>query len=226
MPAPWLTCFVTLLIVTCAACSPSSDTSTETPRPPVNDSDGRSASTPSELRRQSPFSLADRAAWRAALKWPAPCEEAFESSKAGDDGGLAIHELAPRVAIVEILCAVGAYQPSHVYLRYDEQSAPATATLLEFPVLTSDDGTTVETSVESEVWGESWFSPDAYEMSVLTLSRQVGDCGIWSRYALSGQQPVLTSASARLPCPASPGSPAQFTNGTAPAGWRSISVSK
>ncbi|NOT27463.1 MAG: hypothetical protein HOP16_15340 [Acidobacteria bacterium] len=139
---------------------------------------------------------------------------------------MAVHELAPRVAIVEVLCASGAYQPSHVYLRYDQQGASATATLLEFPVLTSGDGSSIEKSVETEVWGESWFSPDAYEMSVLTLSRQLADCGIWSRYALSGRQPVLTAASARLPCPASQGPPAQFANGNSPLRWPSVSLSK
>ncbi len=227
MPARLLTCVLTLVIVTCTACS-SSDSSTDTSPPTTTDSTGAAASDASAttLRRRPPFSLSDRAAWRAALSWPASCEEAFESSRAGEDGGLAVHDLAPRVVIVEVLCAGGAYQPSHVYYRYDEQSVSPTATLLEFQVPMSGDGSSIETVVETEVWGESWFSPDAYEMSLLTLSRQLGDCGIWTRYSLSGSQPVLTSAAARLPCPASPGPPAQFTNGMAPAGWRAVSVPK
>ena len=225
MLAPWLPSIVTLLIVTGVACSPSSVRSSETSRSAETDSAGPAASTP-VLRRSSPFSLDDRAAWRAALAWPASCEEAFESSRVGEDGGLGFHVLAPRVSIVEVVCASGAYQPSHVYLRYDEQGAPATATLLEFPVLMAGDGSSVVKSLETEVWGESWFSPDAYEMSVLTLSRQLADCGIWSRYALSGPQPVLTAASARLPCPASPGPPARLLNGATPVGWRPVSLSK
>jgi hypothetical protein len=221
MLASALTAVATLLILICAACSPS-----ETSRPPAADSPPGAESASSALRRRPPFSLDDRAAWRTALAWPPSCEEAFKSSTVGEDGGLAVHVLAPRVSIVEVVCAGGAYQPSHVYLRYDEQGAPATATLLEFPVLMTGDGAAIEKSVEAEVWGESWFSPDAYEMSVLTLSRQLGDCGIWSRYALSGPQPVLTAAATRLPCPASPGPPAQLLNGTAPDGWRPVSLPK
>ena len=226
MLAPWQTRSVTLLMVACAACSPAPAPPADISRPAATDAANGATSASSELRRRSPFSLDDRALWRAALAWPESCEESFSSSRAGQDGGLAVHNLAARVSIVEILCASGAYQPSHVFVRYDEQGASPMATLLEFPVLMSDDGESIDQSVEREVWGETWFSPDAFEMSVLTVSRQLGDCGIWSRYALSGQQPVLTNAAARLPCPSSPAPPVQFTNGNAPVGWRSLSVPK
>jgi hypothetical protein len=171
------------------------------------------------------MSLADRAAWRTALGWSASCEKAFESSRAGEDGGLVIHEVAPRVSLVEVLCAAGAYQPSHVYIRYDEQGASPIATSLQFRVLSAESATP-QTSLETEIWGESSLSSDARVLSVLTLSRQLADCGIWSRYAIGTGQPELIAAAAWLPCPATPGPPAESTNGGVPRGWRPLSLSK
>jgi hypothetical protein len=86
------------------------------------------------LRRVAPISLHDRDLWRSVLAWPASCEEAFQTSRASDDGGLAFHELAPGLSVVEVLCAAGSYQPSHVYVRFDERGSSREATLLSFPV--------------------------------------------------------------------------------------------
>jgi hypothetical protein len=172
------------------------------------------------------MSLADRAAWRAALDWPASCEQAFASSRAGEDGGLAIHVVEPGVSLVEVLCAAGAYQPSHAYIRYDEHGASPIATLLEFPVFESAESATPETSRETEIWGESSFASDTRELSVLTLSRQLADCGVWSRYAMGTGQPQLIAAAALLPCPTIPGPPADPASGEPPRGWRPLSFSK
>jgi hypothetical protein len=136
------------------------------------------------------------------------------------------HAFAPRVSLVEVLCAAGAYQPSHVYVRYDEQAEPPSATLLEFPVLLSADGATPETSLETEIWGESSLSSDGRTLSVLTLSRQMADCGVWSRYAIDAARPRLVAAAAKLPCPGTPGPPAESRDGGAPQGWRPLPLPK
>jgi hypothetical protein len=167
----------------------------------------------------------DRKQWRTALEWPAGCEDAFQASNAGGDEGIAVTELEPRLALVEVLCAGGAYQPSHVYILLDERGAAPAKTLLRFAVYHSEDGTSLALSMETELWGESVVSPHSREMSVLTLSRQLADCGIWSRYRI-GTQPTLIAAAARLPCPATPGSPAESPDGDAPRGWRPIRVPK
>ena len=177
------------------------------------------------LRRTAPLSLGDRAAWRAALDWPVSCEEAFESSHAGGDGGLVIHALAPNVSLVEVLCAAGSYQPSHLFIRYDERAVSPIATLLEFPVLLPGEGATLTETLETEIWGESTLSSDARMLSVLAFSRQLADCGIWSRYALDATRPRLVAA-AQQPCPVTPGSPAVSSDGSAPRGWRPLPISR
>ena len=226
MRAPWLGRLSAAAIVAACTtcCAPDSDVGTAR-QPPATAAVVESTPPLPTLRRTAPLSLDDRAAWRSVVRWPAECEEAFEASQVGEDGGLAIHALAPRVSLVEVLCAGGAYQPSHVYIRFDEEGSAPIATLLQFPVLVAEDGVTAEESLETDIWGQSWLSSDAGELSVLALSRQLADCGIWSRYAI-GEQPRLIAAAARLPCAATPGPPAQFTNGDAPSGWRPLSISK
>jgi hypothetical protein len=227
MRAPWLgrLAIVTIASACVVSCAPGSDAGTAR-RGADEAPSGESRPATQTLRRTASPSLDDRAAWRAALDWPASCEQAFEASRAGQDGGLVIHALAPGVSLVEVLCAAGAYQPSHVYFRYDEQVTPPIATLLEFPVFLSADETTPEVSLETEIWGESTLSSDGRSLSVLTFSRQMADCGVWSRYAIDTGQPRLLAATAQLPCPATPGPPAESSAGDAPREWRPLAKSK
>jgi hypothetical protein len=61
------------------------------------------------------------------------------------------------------------------------------------------------------------------ELSILHLSRQTRDCGIWTRYALHGGEPAeLVDAWARLPCPADPEPPVTPDPGHPPQGWTRI----
>lgn len=174
------------------------------------------------LKRTDPLTVADRQAWRAVLGWPDSCEEAFQMSRASDDGGLTFHAVSAGVSTVAILCAAGSYQPSHLFLRFDERGSSPEARLLEFPVPQSEDGRTVTRATETELAGEVVFSPDGHMLSVLSLARQLGDCGIWSRYAVATDHPKLTAAAAKLPCPATPGDPAAPVNGEAPGGWPAL----
>lgn len=178
------------------------------------------------LRRTPPFSLADREAWRRVLDWPAPCEESFQSTRASDDGGLAVEELARGLSIVEVLCAAGAYQPSHTYVRLDERGSSREPTTLQFPVYESTDASSLALEQQTELVGNATLSLERRELSVLALSRQLADCGIWSRYDIATERPELIAAAVRLPCPPTPGSPAESVAGDAPRGWRPIRLAK
>ncbi len=225
MRAPWLGPLAIATIVSACAVSCAPDARDATTRQETNEAPSdEPGPTNQTLRRTVPLSLEDRAAWRAALDWPASCEEAFESSRAGQDGGLVIRALAPRVSLVEVLCAAGTYQPSHVYVKYDEQGASPISTLLEFPVFLSADETPPQASLETEIWGESSLSSDGRTLSVLAFSRQMADCGVWSRYAIDATRPRLVAAAAQLPCPTTPGPPAESSDGDAPRGWRPLSL--
>jgi len=181
----------------------------------------------SALRREAPWSLTDRAAWRQVLQWPADCEDAFQASHVGEDGGLMLAELAPQLTLVDVLCAAGAYQPSHVFLRLDERGSSRVVSVLEFTPFDSEDGRTVAVSApRRELWGEAYVAVDRRELSVLSLSRQLGDCGVWHKWAIGTEQPRLLAAAARLPCPSRPGTAAQMIAGDAPSGWRRMAPAK
>jgi len=173
--------------------------------------------------RRSQLSLGDRAGWRSVLNWPDECEEAFQASHAGDDAGLVFNELAPGISFVEVLCAAGSYQPSFVYVRFDERSTTPIATLLVFPVYESSDGVSIESVKASEIWGEPFVSPARRELAVLNLARQTGDCGIWTRYNIGGELPQILDARRAL-CSTRPGAPATSNDGEPPRGWQPVST--
>lgn len=98
------------------------------------------------------------------------------------------------------------------------------STLLQFATYQSEDGQQMSRHVESELFGEAAFSADGRELSVLSLARQLGDCGIWTRYAIDTERPKVVAAAARLPCPEAPGDPAAWKEGAAPPGWSPLSI--
>ena len=173
--------------------------------------------------RRSQLSLGDRTGWRSVLNWPDECEETFQASHAGDDGGLVFNELAPGISFVEVLCAAGSYQPSFVYVRFDERSTAPIATLLIFPVYESSDGVSIASVKASELWGEPFVSPARRELAILNLTRQTGDCGIWTRYNIGGEIPEMVDAR-RAPCSTRPGAPATSSDGEPPRGWQPVSA--
>jgi hypothetical protein len=168
------------------------------------------------------LTLRDRAAWRPRLDWPQACEDEFQSTRVAEDAGLVFHQIAPGVALVEVFCASGAYQPSFVIVRLDERAAAPVATVLSFPTLESPDGRSFEPAEQTELTGDSSISEAVQELTVLNLFRQTRDCGVWSRYGIGDAAPQLKEARAQSPCPDNPGPPVTSDPGAPPRGWRII----
>jgi len=184
------------------------------------------AAPPADPLPRTRLSLRDRAGWRAVLKWPDECEEAFRASHVGEDGGLVFDELGPGLSFVEVLCAAGSYQPSFVYVRFDERARAPVATVVSFRVYQSPDGRSIERTDETELWGEPSVSSVRQELTVLNLARQTGDCGIWSRYHIGNETPTAVDVRTRLPCPPRPGPRATSESGDPPRGWRPVQIPK
>lgn len=174
------------------------------------------------LKRVAPLTLTDRAAWRGVLAWPHGCENAFQATHEGEDAGLSVHPIGPGLATVHVRCTVDRRPPSHVFLRFDERGSSPTVTLLHMPVLMSNDGSTVSTSNQSEVFGDATISADGRELSVLSVFRPEGDCGVWSRFGIGTEVPRRLAAAVKLPCPQPAGEPVVWTDGAAPPTWRPI----
>jgi hypothetical protein len=166
--------------------------------------------------------LNQRAAWRGLLAWSDDCEDAFQATHVGEDGGVAVHTLSGNVSLVEVLCASGAYQPSHVVFRLDERSAAPKAMLLTFDSFVSEDGTALTRSQATEIWGETSLRDGATELTVLAVARQTADCGVWTRYDVSGDAPQLIEVRSGLPCPARAAAPAIAQGSDPPPGWRLV----
>lgn len=175
---------------------------------------------PAPLRRDQ-LTLGDRTAWRRVLNWSDECEEAFQASHVGDEGGLVFNELSPGISLVEVLCAAGSYQPSFVYVRFDERPPAPVAKVLSFPTYESSDGVSITSANASELWGEPFVSPARQELAVLNLARQTGDCGIWTRYNIGGEMPEMVEARS-TPCSIPPGAPAASGDGGPPHGWKPV----
>jgi hypothetical protein len=171
----------------------------------------------------SPLTRADRTAWRARLHWPDDCEGAFEATDVGGGSGLEIHALADGSTLVQIRCAAGAYQPSQLVMRTID-ARPSVASILTFTTWESADGESLEQTESEEVWGELTYLPEAQELTLLTLSRQTGDCGTWAEYRLADGNPKLEALYARMPCPAEPGEAVNPGPGKPPKGWKRIEV--
>ncbi len=153
------------------------------------------------------------------LQWPETCEQAFVTTHASYDGGLTFHRLADGVTLVQVTCAAGAYQGSSVFVRLDETTEPAVARTLTFTTFTSADGATLEPDETVEVWGETTVLAETQQLTVLTVARQLRDCGTWARYALDAPEPRVVEVFAQVVCPEEPGPPAQPEPGRPPDGW-------
>lgn len=167
-------------------------------------------------------SLADRARWFATLGWPQDCEDAFAATRVGDDGGLEFHELRSGESIALVRCANGAYQPSSIVVRASRDRSPGSARALTFEVPESPDGLQVIVRPGTELSGELQWIGHSDSIVVLSLARQTGDCGTWTRYRFIAGAPTTDAAYAAFPCPEVPGEPVDFRPEHPPENWKPV----
>lgn len=168
------------------------------------------------------ITVSDRVRWFARLGWPQDCEDAFTQTRLTDDGGVEIHALPSGAAIAVVRCALGAYQPTSMVLLFDDRPPARAATVIEFPTFESTDGKTLTPARTHEIAGEITWLENAGALVVLTLARQIGDCGTWARYAFADGVPKLTAFAAQVSCPDDPGTRVDPQPGEPPRGWKKI----
>ncbi len=200
------------------ACSPRTG---DRPRDDAAPDSGRLAADTSRLPR-SDVTVADRLRWFERLHWPNACEDDFSQTHLTDDGGLDFHTLPEGLSLVVVRCALGAYQPTSVVLRLDERPSTPKATLLEFPTFESLDGKTLASARTAELVGEVTVLDARSVLTVLSLARQLGDCGTWARYEFKDGSPVLNAFAERVSCPDAAGARANPKSGEPPDGWKPV----
>lgn len=156
------------------------------PRPsdpaPTAASDSSGSRAHGALPPRADLTVAGRARWFEILGWPDTCEHEFAQTRLTDDGGLAFHTLDPSLSLVIVRCALGAYQPTSMVLLLEERGPALAARVLEFPTFQSLDGKTVTPTHAAELTGEITVLDSQGALTVLSLARQLGDCGTWARY--------------------------------------------
>jgi hypothetical protein len=159
-------------------------------------------------------------AWRQVVRWPDGCEEAFQASRASDDGGLVFEALDDSVLLLQVTCAAGAYQPSSMWWVVPT-SAPGGAppSVLEFQVLSGEKADASSPRYQTEVFGEWVFDHMSRQLTRLSVSRQTGDCGFWARYRVEAGTARLVKAAAKFPCPSQRGEQARLDAARPPTSW-------
>lgn len=183
------------------------------------------APAPAPLPRRD-LTVVDRARWYTYLRWPQDCEDAFKQTAVTDDGGIEIRTLPSGSSIAIVRCALGAYQPTSVVLRFDERAPAARASLLEFATFESADGKTLAPARTRELSGEIAWLEGTNSFVVLTLARQIGDCGTWARYSVDEDAPRLAAFAAAVPCPDPSGQRVDPRPGEPPKGWKTIRLTQ
>lgn len=160
------------------------------------------ASAPPSGLKKDHLTYADRVAWRAALKWPQDCEESFDDSDKSL-AGLEFFELSPKHYLVQVECAMGAYQGSYSFLLLDESHVPSASKLLKF-VNYEDSGEAGPNRLQKEetaqLEGLAEFDAATKELSVFDKFRGPGDCGLLATYSFSNDQPTLVQLRGKLEC--------------------------
>ena len=141
---------------------------------------GVAAQTPPRVKKN--VTRAERAVWREVLRWPEPCEEAYEQAYPDEEtyGGLEFHRLSRGRYLVEVVCDGGGIQQSAVFMLYDGRRA-STLKLKGF-------------EDEAEVRALAKFVPSTRELLLMSKADAMGTCGLFVRYSFASGQPRVVEA--------------------------------
>src|SRR6185312_12729855 len=109
------------------------------------------------------------------------CEESFQYPDRSF-GGIYFYRLDRGAYLAQVVCTLGAYQGSQIFLRVQppESGFGMRSKVLTFEVLEAvgSNGDQLRAQVQSELWGTAEFDPQARHLTLLNRFRGIGDCGI------------------------------------------------
>ncbi len=193
----------------------------DNPPPRTSETSAQSSPSPAGSTEAAPalkksgITYEDRKAWRAALKWPDDCEEAFDYPDK-NFGGIEVHGLSDRQYLVAVTCTLGAYQGYQLYYFYDETATGPAARLLTFESRESQDNDSLTEIRTTEVWGQPTFDEGSKELKVFNRFRGPGDCGILATYEFVNGEPRLKELRAKTAC--------DGKDGGGPEKWKKIAL--
>jgi hypothetical protein len=141
----------------------------------------------------------DRAGWRQLLRWSNDCEEAYQATAPGRNG-LAFFPLGSGRSLVQVTCAMGAYQPSQVYYVVDDTGrTPGAVRFVTFEA-TGEAGDTLQRQQVEELTGLAEFNASTRVLSVWNKYRGPGDCGSYALYQFADGSARLREFRAKTEC--------------------------
>ena len=103
--------------------------------------------------------------WKQALQWDRHCDYVAE---------VEVVDITNTLQVVTVQCVPGAYQPMYYVYAFDKTSKNHR----QLQIAKADSKKT------QEVWGHIEVDSTAAELSVLSLSRGIGDCGTFSLFKI------------------------------------------
>jgi hypothetical protein len=197
-----------------AACRPSSLVSPDSPTPlsmsatpvadavvapPVPRATTKIDSSPRGPLPKSNLTLAGRRSWRSALRWPDTCEAAHDATAIADGAAMSFHPLADGTYVVQVDCALGAYQGYAGLYALDDRRGSIRADAIALPSVESPSEAKLAALETEEPWGSfAWSS--AGELTIHNRFRGPGDCGTWTRFRFEKGRAVRLACRAKLAC--------------------------
>lgn len=157
-----------------------------------------------------------RADWRALLKWDDTCEQAYQTTNVTEEQGVETYAFDGDDQLVQVLCAVGSYEPSFLLYRIKQQRPQ----LLQLETFDASDEAYLQTTVQSELWGEISVDSKARSLVIVNVARQTKDCGTWADYRFTDQNVKLQTLYSKLPCPVDVADPVSPDLVSPPADWQ------
>jgi len=99
--------------------------------------------------------------WKKRLRWNKACDYV---------GEVEVYTISKDHELVKVMCVPGAYQAMNYLFLYDLKSNSAKQLALGAPE---------NTDQPNEIWGHLDFNEKSSLLSIVTLSRGVGDCGVY-----------------------------------------------
>ncbi len=113
--------------------------------------------------------------WKKTLKWGKNCDYVAD---------IETHEIGPKYQLITVQCVPGSYQPTYYVYIFDRHSKDNKQLLL---------GTTHNTNDPKEITGTINYNPSNQQLSILTLSRGLGDCGIFRTFDFKSGEDIEES---------------------------------
>ena len=111
--------------------------------------------------------------WKKRLKWDKSCDYV---------GEVEVHPLSNGSELVQVMCTPGAYQPAYYLFIYEPQSTQST------PLLLGDERNTDDPKI---INGVVSFDDASGQLTITSLSRGTGDCGVYRIYNIENNASIL-----------------------------------